>query len=153
MTKDNNIVYTDTMKRESLYRFGKNDFSMPELEYINQAAYWDYQREKIYVRSSPQLKRVSRRSARGRAKTLPVNRIIECSPPNSCPKCKSPNIIKYGKASKIVHDLKFSRVGIRRWIVRYLFHRNISVTNVVPDFGPEQRHWTRSKLVQDCYPT
>jgi hypothetical protein len=62
------------------------------LEYINQAAYWDYQREKIYVRSSPQLKRVSRRRARGRAKTLPVNRIIECSPPSSCPKCKSPNI-------------------------------------------------------------
>ena len=113
-TKDNNIVYIDTIKRESLYRFGKNAFSMPEFEYINQAAYWDYQREKIYVRSSPQLKRVSRRSARGRAKTLPVNRIIECSPPSSCPKCTSPNIIKYGKASKIVHDLKFSRVGIRQ---------------------------------------
>jgi predicted RecB family nuclease len=73
----NNIVYTDTMKRESSYRFGKNAFSMPELEYINQAVYWDYQREKIYVRSSPQLKRVSRRSARGRAKTLPVNRVID----------------------------------------------------------------------------
>jgi predicted RecB family nuclease len=28
--EDNNIVYTDTMKRESPYRFGKNAFSMPE---------------------------------------------------------------------------------------------------------------------------
>src|SRR5437870_1912978 len=51
-SEDNNIVYTDSMKRESLYRFGKNAFSMPEFQYINQAAYWDYQREKIYVRSS-----------------------------------------------------------------------------------------------------
>src|SRR2546429_8019054 len=59
--EDNNIVYTDSMKRESLYRFGKNAFSMPEFEHINQAAYWNYQREKVYVRSSSQLKRVSRR--------------------------------------------------------------------------------------------
>ena len=141
----NNIVHTDTMKRESLYRFGKNAFSMPELEYINQAAYWDYQREKIYVRSSPQLKRVSRRRARGRAKTLPVNRIIECSPPSSCPKCKSPNIIQYGKASKIVHDLKFSRVGMRRWSVKFLFHEYLCY-QCGARFWPRQRQWTRSKI-------
>jgi predicted RecB family nuclease len=141
----NNIVYTDTMKRESLYRFGKNTFSMPELEYINQAAYWDYQREKIYIRSSPQLKRVSRRSARGRARTLPVNRSIECSPPRVCPKCKSPNIIQYGRASKIVHDLKFSRVGIRRWTVKFLFHEYLCY-QCGARFWPRQRQWTRSKI-------
>jgi hypothetical protein len=143
--EDNNIVYTDSMKRESPYRFGKNAFSMPELEYINQAAYWNYQREKVYVRSSLQLKRISRRSPRGRAKSLPVNRIIECPPPSSCPKCKSPNIIKYGKASKIVHDLKFSRVGIRRWTVRFLFHEYLC-HQCDARFWPRQRQWTRSKI-------
>jgi hypothetical protein len=60
---DDNVAHTDSMKHESSYRFARNEFSMPELEYINQAAYWDYQREKIYVRSSPQLKRVSRKAA------------------------------------------------------------------------------------------
>jgi predicted RecB family nuclease len=143
--KDNNIVYIDTMKRESLYRFGKNAFSMPEFEYINQAAYWDYQREKIYIRSSPQLKRISQKSTRGRAKILPVNRIIECSPPSSCPKCTSPNIIKYGKASKIVHDLKFSRVGIRRWTVKFLFHEYLCY-QCDSRFWPRQGHGTRSKI-------
>ena len=73
------------MKRESPYRFGKNEFSMPELEYINQAAYWDYQRDKVYVRSSQQLKRVYRKNAKGRAKAFPVNKVIECPPPSCCP--------------------------------------------------------------------
>ena len=82
---------------------------------------------------------------RGRAKALPVNRIIECPPPSSCPKCKSPNIIKYGKASKIVHDLKFSRVGIKRWTVRFLFHEYLCY-QCDARFWPRQRQWTRSKI-------
>ena len=84
-------------------------------------------------------------SARGRAKTLPVNRVIECSPPSSCSKCKSPNIVQYGKASKIVHDLKFSRVGIQRWTVKFLFHEYLCY-QCGARFWPRQRQWTRSKI-------
>jgi predicted RecB family nuclease len=122
-SKDGNIVHTDSLKRESLYRFGKNTFSMPELEDINQAAYWDYQRDKIYIRSSPRLKHISQKIARGRAKALPVNKIVECPAPNCCPKCKTKKILKLEKTSKIVHDLKFGRTGIKRWIVKYSFDR------------------------------
>ena len=45
--RDDNIVYADSLRRENTYHFGKNDFTMPELAYINQSAYCDYQREKI----------------------------------------------------------------------------------------------------------
>ena len=72
--EDHTTVYTDSMKRQSLYRFGKNEFALPELADINRAAYWDYQRNKIYVRSSPRLKRVSQQRVTGRAKTLPINK-------------------------------------------------------------------------------
>src|SRR5262249_16175991 len=37
---DNNIVHIDSLKRESPYRLGKNNFVTPDLEYINRAAYW-----------------------------------------------------------------------------------------------------------------
>jgi predicted RecB family nuclease len=122
-SKDNNIVYTDSMKRESPYRFGKTEFAIPELKYINQGAYWDYQRDKIYIRSSPRLKRISRKIAKGRAKTLPVNKIVECPAPSCCPTCKTKKILKLDRTSKIVHDLKFGRAGIKRWIVKYSFDR------------------------------
>ena len=45
------VVLTSDMKRESPYRFGRIAFALPEMETINKAAYWDYQRERVYVRS------------------------------------------------------------------------------------------------------
>ena len=32
-------------------RFGRNTFALPEFEIINKAAYWNYQRERVYVKS------------------------------------------------------------------------------------------------------
>jgi hypothetical protein len=49
----NNVVLTSEMKQESPFpfRFGRNTFALPELESINRAAYWDYQRDRICVKS------------------------------------------------------------------------------------------------------
>ncbi len=44
------MVCTDRVKHDYLYRLHKT-FAFPELEAINKAAYWDYQRERVYVRS------------------------------------------------------------------------------------------------------
>ncbi len=45
-------VNADTLKREYPQRFGDVDFVLPEFRMINAAAYWDYQRSKVYVRSN-----------------------------------------------------------------------------------------------------
>ena len=49
----NDVVLASEIKRESPFpfRFGPNKFAFPELETINRAAYWDYQRERVYVKS------------------------------------------------------------------------------------------------------
>src|SRR5215211_3062329 len=99
--EDNNVVYTDSMKHESPYRFVRNNFSMPELEYINQAAYWDYQRDKIYVSSSERLKRVSQKTTKFLDKSFPINKVVECKflQPTCCSKCAAKKISKYGRMS------------------------------------------------------
>jgi predicted RecB family nuclease len=122
-SRNSDIVHTDSMKRDDLRRFKRNDFTMPELEYINQAAYWDYQRERIYVRSNQRLKRVSRKSSKDHGKATPVNKTVEYPPPDCCPKCKAAKIRKHNKVSEIIYDLKFGRNSIRRWAVKHLFHR------------------------------
>ncbi|MBD0328107.1 MAG: IS66 family transposase, partial [Pyrinomonadaceae bacterium] len=126
--RDNNIIHTDSLKLKSSYRFGENCFSTPELEKINQSAYWNYQRNKIYVRSSPLLKRIAKKDNTRKQTSLPVNRVIDCPPPHCCPKCRSERIRKHGMKSKTVHDLKFSRTGIKRWVVKYQFHRYLCLT-------------------------
>ncbi len=142
---DNNIVYTNSLKRENPYHLGRNKFLMPELEYINQSAYWDYQRDKIYVKSSQQLKRASKKVSRSRTRDLPINEVVECQPPTYCPKCKATDIRKWDKTSKIVYDLKLGQASIKRWIVKYYFHR-YRCYRCRTTFYSQQRPWTRSKF-------
>jgi predicted RecB family nuclease len=120
----NDVVLTSEMKRERTFplRFGRNAFAFPELETINRAAYWDYQRERVYVKSRNKFTRErERHSTRGSA--LMPNATIECPRASSCPTCKSNLIYRHGKRSKIEVDLRFMRHGIKRWITRYVAHR------------------------------
>ena len=57
---------------------------------------------------------------------------------------------KYGRTSKIVHDLKFGRIGIKRWIVKYLFHRYLVLASVEPDSGPSKDRGQETSMVQIC---
>lgn len=143
--KDDSIVHVASLKREYPQRFGRIDFTLPELASINQAAYWDYQREKIYVRSSQRIKRVSRQATRGRAKALPVNKVVEGSPPACCPQCQAIKFYKHGKYRKIVHDLLFTRSGIKRWTVKYRFNR-YHCYQCGATFWPQQRHLTKGRF-------
>lgn len=119
---NDNIIHTDSLSRRSAYHWGEENFSLPEFEQINRSAYWNYQRDKIYVRSDPRLKRLARKPTVKRQRCLPANTVIDCPAPERCPECLSPNIYKYDTCRKVVYDLKFSRTGVRRWIVRYQFH-------------------------------
>jgi predicted RecB family nuclease len=141
---ENDIVHTDVMKRESPYHFARNEFSLPEFDAINKSAYWDYQREKIYIRSSPRLKQVSRKGAKARPQALPVNKVIQCPPPVCCPKCQATAIHQHARFSKMVYDLKFGRAGVKRWIVKYCFER-YDCARCEAIFAPPHRPWTRSK--------
>ena len=145
---DSNIIHTNSLKRESPHRLGRNKFSLPELERINQSAYWDYQRDKIYIRTSRQLKIASRKANRDRTKVLPINKIIECEPPTHCPKCESIDIRKHERQSKTVYDLKFGRSSVKRWIVKFYFNRYRCFKCGVT-FFPQNKAWTRSKFGSD----
>lgn len=138
------VVNTDGMRREHPYGFNRNSFAFPELEAINKAAYWDYQRERIYVKSDFTLKRTLRQLNRVKVKALRPNKIVECPRPGACPKCSSTILIKRGPASKTVLDVRFMKHGIKRWITRYKFHR-YTCRGCGVTFYPENRPWTRSK--------
>jgi len=142
---ENTIVHVETMKHDNPYHFGRNEFALPEFDAINKAAYWDYQRDKIYIRSSPRLQLVARKGAKARPKALPVNKVIHCQPPVCCPRCQATHIRRHRRCSKIVYDVKFDRTGVKRWIVQYCFER-YSCHDCEAIFAPPHRPWTRSKF-------
>jgi predicted RecB family nuclease len=47
------VVDAATIKRQYPQRFGDPEFVLPQFKAINEAAYWDYQRSRIYVRTLP----------------------------------------------------------------------------------------------------
>jgi transposase-like protein len=115
-----NIVHADALKRQRLYQWGKTDFSLPEFDFINRCAYWDYQRDRLHVRSNASHKRGGRATGKRAIVTYPVNKTIEPFCPTQCPQCGSPRIRRYGRHTKPLYDVKFGRAGVKRWVQRYV---------------------------------
>ena len=63
------------------HTWGKFDCALPEFAKINDAAYWDYQRDKIYIRSNPSLRGAAKRRRRNSRRSLPINTTVGPSRP------------------------------------------------------------------------
>lgn len=137
------VVDTARMKREHPYGFKRNVFVLPELDAINKAAYWDYQRERVYVKSNVNLKRALRQASRLKSVLAP-DTTIESPLPHCCPKCNSTEMFGHGKSSKTVFDLRFMRHGLKRWITLHKFHRYKCLA-CGATFFPKVKSWPGSK--------
>jgi len=147
MSSQREVVLTSDMKRESPYGFKRNEFVFPEMEIINKAAYWDYQRERVYVKSRHQSTRKHKRDSARRNSPMP-NTTIEYARPSSCPTCKSKLVYRHGKRSRIVVDLRFMRHGVKRWINRYIARRYRCPSCRIT-FYPPDRGWTAGRYGPD----
>jgi predicted RecB family nuclease len=147
MSPQRGVALTSDMKRESPYGFKRNEFVFPEMELINKAAYWDYQRERVYVKSRHELTRKRKRQAPHRKVIIP-NTTIESSRRSFCPTCKSRLVYRHGKRSRTVVDLRFMRHGLKRWITRYIARRYRCLSCRLI-FYPPDRRWTASKYGPD----
>jgi predicted RecB family nuclease len=106
-------------------RFGKVEFAVPEMGFINKCARFDYQRDKVLVRTDPAVRASARRNrARGRTVQKP-NVEIQCRQPPRCPFCGHSELALYSNQliSKLVYDLKITRNGVKRWVVKYVTKR------------------------------
>ncbi len=73
----------------------KMDFFHSDYEFVNNCGYCDYQRQKVYVRTSKTLKKIARKTGpRGEQhnRKLRVTKQIQIAS-RKCPACKSSNLI------------------------------------------------------------
>ena len=92
------------------------------MEIINKAAYWDYQRDRVYVKSANKVPRKRERLAITRS-ILKPNTTIEHPRNSPCPKCKSEQVYGHGKQLRTAIDLRFTGHCIKRWIARHRTQR------------------------------
>lgn len=119
------VASVKDIQKETGFRFGSNDFFCPELETINRCAYSDYQRDKVYLRTSSAMRKSLRRKTRTKKRRLKANETIACQMPDKCPKCGEMQVRGWGPYSneKLVYDLRFTAAGVKRWLIQYCTRR------------------------------
>jgi hypothetical protein len=101
--------------------WGKADFAISEFDFINKCAYFDYQHDRIYIRTHESLKRSQTRIQRRKGKRhLQANRCIEINS-QSCPVCGGTGVTRRpdGRLARLAFDLRITQSGIRRWVTRF----------------------------------
>jgi predicted RecB family nuclease len=107
-------IPASTTRRE----FGRGNFAFPDLEYVNQCAYFEYQRDKVFLRTNKTLRRVRARNVQRRTKKLEINRRIVIRSLR-CPFCEGKSIRRYPDKLhvKLAYDLRITEGGIRRQVI------------------------------------
>ncbi len=93
-----------------------------DLEDINLAARWDYQRDRVFVRSGTANRRVTRQSRR-RRQARRAQQIVVLSAPRVCPKCQKQWRKKARLQSRTVQDRVFGKDSIKCRTIQYVAQR------------------------------
>lgn len=113
-------VNVESLGREHPKLLGRLHYSRPEFKEINEAAYWDYQRSRVYTRSNPRLKnaasqRISRKKTAIKARSVHMASVR----PLACANCGWRQVSINRTPSKLVYDLRFYSTGVMRSLARY----------------------------------
>jgi predicted RecB family nuclease len=114
------VVNVSSLEVSFQRTFGKFDSALPEFAIINNAAYWDYQRSKVYARTDKAVRTTVRPQRRSKGATVDKE-VTVGEVPETCPRCLATRIGPCRSGSQVVHDLKFTRRGIKLWAVRFRY--------------------------------
>jgi hypothetical protein len=93
-------------------------FACPDFDFINKCSYFDYQRQRIHVRTNPTLRRAEKKRCKDKAhKKLRVSESVELRA-RKCPACGGP-ARRNGRRvyRKLVYDLRITRFGVTRKVI------------------------------------
>jgi predicted RecB family nuclease len=100
--------------------WGKIHFVLPDFDYINKCAYFQYQDDRVRLRDKTQVKKRTKTKRLPKHGRLRPNVRIDITASN-CPHCGSGNLRRAGKAvlKRQAHDLVFRPSGIGRYTIEY----------------------------------
>ena len=115
------ITWADEIEIPSSRRgWCRPNFTLEDFDHINRCAYFDYQREKVFLRTNGVVRRACRGAGKRRKRfKLPANRVVEFKS-DACPRCKGTHLRLDSRKviSKLAYDLKFTTGGIRCQVIR-----------------------------------
>ena len=141
-------------KRERWEMFANTRYAFDDFKYLVKVAYWDYQREKVFIRTSKHLKHICPSRNRARRKRHRLN-ATSCFELQRCPNCGGKYIERTRPLEQVVTDLKFSNSGVKRWVTKLVRWRYTCI-HCEHNFAPQRtmfhsRHYGHSLLCWCVY--
>src|SRR5712691_260121 len=100
-------VYPKNLKRNSIFSFQDKNYALPEMEDINKYSMFDYQRERVHVRTNGYKKKVPSRTQAHDTEKPTIDAIVTIDA-DTCPACGTARIKKLSYTlSKSIVDLEF----------------------------------------------
>ena len=118
-TEGPEIIAVDAPKSSLVGQFRVFSSPLSELEFITKAAHWDYQRDRIHVRSDKRLMRARRKAKTNPKSAWRVEVIIECETSNKCPRCHRKGIKKGPVRCRNRQEMLFGRCSLKRRVIQY----------------------------------
>lgn len=114
----------DIEKLSDFHKWNKINFAQPEFEFINKRAYFDYQQERVYIRTSKAIKKAKSTKTPSPNRSLPASEKITIVA-SQCPICNSEDVVNGIKKQvrtqeprvKRAFDIMFTPTGIRRRVI------------------------------------
>jgi predicted RecB family nuclease len=97
--------------------FRPKEYAFEDLKKVAKCGYFDYQRDKVFVRTHPHFKTINKRHRKFQRTSLRVNK-VHTFESQRCPECRSKDIHKGKQMSHVLVDLKFFKGGVKKWITR-----------------------------------
>lgn len=118
-----NVVHAEAIPLKTMW--GKFSTPFSEFAEVNKAARWDYQRDRLYVRSSQYIRKIAAAKFARRKGSERINKVVICPDQSLCPKCGARGSRHFGVTTMILHDIFFGRNTLKRWVVEYRFRLSL----------------------------
>jgi len=114
-SEDEQFAKTDDLPNNVSYKkWGDPNFVNTDFKEINKFAYFDYQREKVYIRSNKKVRSAVRKSKNKLSVVNQIDKVINYVP-TDCSVCGHDKFYILEPRKKIHIDLKFMKNGVKRW--------------------------------------
>ncbi len=115
------VIHAEELGRniQSKWRVFKSP--LPDMESINAAAYWNYQRDRVFVCTGKEARPITKQQKQKNLSRRKAEKVVVAIPPLSCPKCGKSGRTKSRLLTRTVEDLVFGRDSVKRRVVQYMF--------------------------------
>jgi predicted RecB family nuclease len=114
------IVHAEALGKNLTSKWRTFKSPLADLEHINRAAHWNYQRDRVFVRSGLDKKTPTRRPRTCRS-VKKAETVVVLKAPTCCPECGKRGRRKSRLFSRTVQDLVFGRGSVKGRSVNYVF--------------------------------